>query len=221
MPFFSSSIIQDLEAMRNTGLISLAYYYFDYKDSEKQHRRGLLSSLLLQLTARSDAFCDILDRLHLNCDMGLRQPSESDLIKCLKMVLALPGQGKVYIIMDAVDECPNNLGIPTSRQKVSKLIDELVSLRLPHVRICITSRPEIDIQSSLERLTSHCVSLHDERGQRKDIINYLKHVVVSDQNMAKWREEDKQLVVNTLAQKADGMYGLLTTTSYLDAYSMI
>jgi len=207
--------------MRNTGLISLAYYYFDYKDNEKQHRRGLLSSLLLQLTARSDAFCDILDRLHLDCDMGLQQPSESGLIKCLEMVLALPGQGKVYIIVDAVDECPNNLGMPTPRQKVLKFIDDLVSLRLPHVRICITSRPEIDIRSSLEHLTSHCVSLHDERGQRKDIIDYLKYVIVSDQNMAKWREEDKQLVVDTLAQKADGMYGLLTTTPYRDAYSMI
>jgi len=191
--------------MRNTGLISLAYYYFDYKDSEKQHRRGLLSSLLLQLTARSDVFCDILDRLHLKCDMGLLQPSESDLIKCLEMVLALPGQGKVYIIMDAVDECPNNLGIPTSRQKVLKLVDDLVSLRHPHVRICVTSRPEIDIRSSLGHLTSLCVSLHDERGQRKDIIDYLKRVIVSDQNMAKWREEDKQLVVDTLAHKADGM----------------
>ena len=207
--------------MRNTGLISLAFYYFDFKDSKKQDRRGLLSSLLLQLTARSNTFHGILDLLHFAHGEGSRQPNENDLTRCLKDVLAVPGQGKIYIIVDGLDECPNNSGMPTSREKVLKLVGDLVSLRLPHVRICISSRPEIDIRSSLERLTSHCVSLHDERGQRKDIIDYIKHVIVSDQNMAKWREEDKQLVVDTLAQKADGMYGLLTTTSYRDTYSMI
>ena len=120
-------------------------------------------------------------------------------------MLAVPDQGKVYVIIDALDECPNNSGMPTSREKVLKLVDDLVSLRLPHIRICITSRPEFDIQSSLERLTSHRVSLHDEGGQRKDIIDYLKHVVESDPKMGKWREQDRRLVIDTLAQKADGM----------------
>ena len=139
------------------------------------------------------------------CDKGSRQPSEGDLIECLKEVLAVPDQGKVYVVIDALDECPNNSGMPTSREKVLELVDDLISLRLPHIRICITSRPEVDIRSFLERLTSHRVSLHDEGGQRKDIIEYLKHVVESDPKMGKWREQDRQLVIDTLAQKADGM----------------
>ena len=191
--------------MRKTGLISLAFYYFDFKDREKQDRRGLLSSLLLQLTARSNASHDILNRLYLAHDEGSRQPNENDLIRCLKDVLAIPGQGKIYIIVDGLDECPNNSGIPTSREKVLMLVEELHSLRLPHVRICITSRPEVDIRSSLEHLTSHYVSLHDECGQRKDIIDYLKHVIETDPKMGRWREDDKKLVVKTLARKADGM----------------
>jgi hypothetical protein len=120
-------------------------------------------------------------------------------------MFAHPGQCTVYIIVDAVDECPNNSGMPTSREKVLKLFDKLLSLRLAHLRICITSRPEVDIRLSLEHLTSHCVSLHDEGGQRKDIIDYLRQVVGSDQKMGRWREEDKQLVIETLARKADGM----------------
>ena len=97
--------------MRKAGLISLAFYYFDFKDSGKQDRRGLLSSLLLQLTARSNAFHDILYRLYLAHDEGSRQPNENDLIQCLKDVLAVPGQGKIYIIIDGLDECPNNSGM--------------------------------------------------------------------------------------------------------------
>ena len=186
-------------------MISVAFYYFDFKDSGKQDRRGLLSSLLLQLTARSNAFHDILNELYLEHDKGSRQPNETDLTRCLKDVLAVPGQGKIYIIVDGLDECPNNSGIPTSREKVLKLVKDLHSLRLPHLRICITSRPEFDIRSSLEHLASHCVSLHDEGGQRKDITDYLEHVVKTDPKMGRWRENDKQLVIDTLARKADGM----------------
>jgi len=171
--------------MRKTGLISLAFYYFDFKDSEKQDRRGLLSSLLLQLTARSNAFHRILDRLYLAHDKGSRQPNENDLTRCLEDVLADSKQGKIYIIVDGLDECPNNSGMPTSREKVLKLVEDLHSLRHPHVRICITSRPEVDIRSSLEHLTSHCMSLHDQGGQRKDITDYLKHVIETDAKMGR------------------------------------
>jgi hypothetical protein len=191
--------------VRKAGLISVAFYYFDFKDSEKQGRRGLLSSLLLQLTARSNAFHGILNRLYLAHDEGSRQPNENDLTRCLKDVLAISGQGKIYIIVDGLDECPNNSGIPSSREKVLKLVEDLHSLRLHHVRICITSRPEVDIRSFLEHLASHCVSLHDEGGQRKDIIDYLKHVIETDPKMGRWREDDRQLVIDTLARKADGM----------------
>jgi hypothetical protein len=201
----SSSIIKDLEAVRKAGLASLAYYYFDFKDTNKQDLRGLLSSLLLQLTARSNTFYDILNQLYEARDKGSQQPSEGDLIECLIQVLAFPEQSKLYIILDALDECPDNSGTPTSREKVLKFLDKLLSLRLHHVRICITSRSEVDIQSSLEHLTSHCVSLHNQSGQRKDIIDYIKYFVESDRKMEKWREEDKELVINTLAKKAQGM----------------
>jgi hypothetical protein len=47
-----SSIIEDIKPICATGLVSVAYYYFDFKDTRKQDRRGLLSSLLTQLCTR-------------------------------------------------------------------------------------------------------------------------------------------------------------------------
>jgi hypothetical protein len=163
----SSSIIKDLEEAGKAGLASLAYFYFDFKDSQKQDRRGLLSSLLLQLCARCDVFCDIPAQMHLTHDKGSRQASESDLIDCLKEMLSFHGQGKVYIILDALDECSNNSGKPTSRGKVLRLFEDLNFLRLPHVHISVTSRPEVDIQTALEHLASHRVSLHEDGGQMR------------------------------------------------------
>jgi hypothetical protein len=201
----SSSIIKDIECIRATGLASVVYYYFDFKDTGKQDRRGLVSSLLTQLCTRSHRGYDSLSKLYETHENGSRQPSEVDLIRCLKDVLALPGYGKVYIIVDAVDESPNRPGIPSSREKVLRLMEELVDLHHPDIRICLTSRPEVDIRMVLEPLASHAVSLHDEWGQRSDIINYIESVVVSDANMRRWRSEDRQMVIDSLSQKANGM----------------
>jgi hypothetical protein len=126
-------------------------------------------------------------------------------MQCLKDVLALPGHGRVYIVVDAVDESPNNPGIPSPREKVLQLMKELVDLRHPDTRVCITSRPEVDIRAVLEPLATHVTSLHDQGGQRKDIVDYIESVVKSDANMRKWRPGERQLVIDSLSQKANGM----------------
>jgi hypothetical protein len=110
-----------------------------------------------------------------------------------------------YIILDALDECPNASGIPTPRGHVLGLVKDLVDLRLPNLRICVTSRPAIDIYTALKPLTRSDLSLHDQLGQKKDIDEYISSVVQSDPQMARWREDDRNLVVDTLSKKADGM----------------
>jgi hypothetical protein len=54
-------------------------------------------------------------------------------------------------------------------------------------------------------LTSLKISLHDESGQKEDIIKYIQSAVRSDRRMRRWREEDQILVIDTLSQNADGM----------------
>jgi hypothetical protein len=111
----------------------------------------------------------------------------------------------VYIIVDAVDESPNKPGIPSPREKVLQLMNELVDPRHPNLRVCITSRPEADIRTVLEPLMSHAVSLHGEGGQKRDIIDYIQSVVDSDVKMRRWRQEDRLLVIDSLSKKVNGM----------------
>ncbi|KAH9029732.1 hypothetical protein EDB84DRAFT_225122 [Lactarius hengduanensis] len=186
----------------------MAYFYFDFRDVAKQSRRDLLRSLLIQLSDCSDQFCDILSRLYDTHGKGTRQPSDSALTRCLKEMLTLPNRSPVYLIMDALDECPNTSGIPSAREQVLDLVKELVSLQVSSLRICVTSRPEVDIRYVLERLPLCSVSLHDESGQQKDIIEYVKSVVYSPSNtfMKRWRDEDKDMVVQALSERADGMF---------------
>ena len=46
-------IIQDVERMHAAGLVTMAYYYFDFPDVKKQDRHDLLSSLILQLSVKN------------------------------------------------------------------------------------------------------------------------------------------------------------------------
>jgi hypothetical protein len=195
--------------MCKAGNASMAYFYFDFRDANKQRLRDLVPSLLTQLSSCSGPCCDILSDLYSAHDEGKNQPSDSNLTKCLKQMLTLlaTDQRLTYLIIDALDESPNTSGIPSPRERVLCLVKELVELRLPNLRIYITSRPEIDIRDVLEPLTSLRVSLHDQSGQKQDIEDYVKSVVYSNSEpiMKRWRTEDKELVVEVLSERADGM----------------
>ena len=191
--------------MHAAGLVTMGYYYFDFRDVKKQDCDGLLSSLILQLSAESDSCYNILSQLYSDNSRGIRKPSISALKKCLKDMLSLRGQGPIYVIVDALDECPNFPGRPSAREKVLDLIEDLVDLDLPNVHLCVASRPEMDIRLVLDPLTTLKISLHDETGQKEDMVNYIKSVVYSDRSMRRWKEEDKQLAVDILSSKADGM----------------
>ena len=207
MSFFSSTIIHDIEALCKAGKASMAYFYFDFRDADKQSLHDLLPSILTQLSARSASRCDILSKLYMDHDEGKSQPSDEALTRCLKAVLALPGEDPVYLIIDALDECPDSHGIPSPRERLLQLVKELVELHIQTVHICVTSRPEIDIREVLEPLTSCRVCLHDQTGQKEDIADYIKSVVYSNSEsiMKRWRAEDKELVIETLTSRANGM----------------
>jgi hypothetical protein len=183
----------------------MGYYYFDFKDIAKQGIRGLLTSLLSQLSARSDPCYQILSDLYSENNAGSQQPGNHVLTDCLKEMLSLPQQSMIYIILDALDECPNTSGFPTAREEVLDFLEDLVGLNVPNLRICVTSRPEIDIRTVLGLLTSLQMSLHDESGQKQDILDYIRTVVHSDRRMRRWRLEDRQVVIDALSAKADGM----------------
>ncbi|KAH9007661.1 hypothetical protein EDB85DRAFT_1884292 [Lactarius pseudohatsudake] len=200
-----STIIREIDRMRKAGLASMAYFFFDFRDTQKQHRRDLLSSLLFQLSARSDACHHIFSQFYLDHNEGAQQPSDDALSQCLTDMLKVEGQPASYIIIDALDESPNISGTPTAREKVLQFLEHLVSLQLPNIHICISSCPEIDIQTILGPLAMFRVSLHEESGQMADISGYIESFVHSDRNMRRWTAENRQLIIDKLLEKADGM----------------
>ena len=203
----SSTVVQDIKALCNAGNASMAYFYFDFRNAEKQGLQDLVRSLLIQLSVHVASRFDTLSNLYFAHEEGKNQLGDRELAECLKLMLKLPNQRPTYLIIDALDESPNSPGIPSPREKVLRLVEELVELRPPNLHICVTSRLEIDIQNVLEPLTSRRVSLHDQSGQKEDITDYIRSVVYSksEQVMRRWRTEDKELVIKSLSERADGM----------------
>ena len=196
-------------ALCEIGSAIMAYFYFDFKDLRKQTCHDLLLSLLSQLSTRSSPCCDILHRIYKAHENGTRQPSDHTLTECLKQMLTLrlPGRGPIFIVLDALDECPDAFTFPSPRDEVLQLVKELVDLHLPELHICATSRPEVNIRAVLGPLAFRSVSLHDESGQKADIADYVRNVVNSSSSsaMRRWRAEDKKMVIETLTERADGM----------------
>src|SRR6267142_2815749 len=215
IPWISSTIVEHLQLMCTTGLVTVGYFYANFRERAKQEVRGLLSSLLTQLSTQSDRLCHIISSLHASHKRGLVQPSENALAQCLREMLEDPNQAPVFIVVDALDECPNSEGLPTPREQALMIVKELVELNLQHLHLCITSHPEIDIRRVLDPLKPYSVSLHDEAGQIEDIARYVESVVRSDAMMREWPEQEKKLVINTLAKNTGGMYVLIVVAHHI------
>jgi hypothetical protein len=202
----SSVVIQNID-ISNTGPAYMAYFFFDFKDTGKQDVHALLSSFLVQLSDQSDFYCDKLLALYSSHHRGSELPklTNDDLTRCLKEMLTMPGQVPVYLIIDAVDECPNDSGISSSHREILELVKGLVELHVPNLHLFATSRPENNIRAVLERLKCTSISLQDEEGQKGDIIDYINYIVDSVMNINGWGEELKNLVIGTLSDRAGGM----------------
>ena len=175
----SSAIIQDIDNIRRAGLVSLAYYYCDFRDDEKKDLRGLVSSLLVQLCHQSDSYRGMVSKFYSEHAKRSDCPSDAALVSCLEGLLKLLGRTPVYLIVDALDEFSTTSDTP-AREKVIRLVKQLATSKYPNLRICVTSRPEPDLGVVLGPLSSRSIPLHDESGQKEDINNYITSTVYMD-----------------------------------------
>ena len=201
----SSAIIEEVKAMQRSGPTSLAIFYYDFREDGKRHVLGLLSSVLFQLSDQSDSYYDIMSACYSAHRNGAQSPSDDELVQCLMDLLKRAGPRPVYLVIDALDECPSTSSLSSPREKLLSLLEDLVEAQIPNLRICVTSRPEVDIKAILEPLAFRSVSLHDESGQKQDIKKYIQSIVTTNKNMQNWNPEHKQLVIDVLTRKADGM----------------
>ena len=121
MMFTSSTIIEEIKTIQKSGHASLALYYYDFRDDKKRDLCRLLSSVLFQLCDQSDSYRPILSTFYSAHLDGARSPSDDKLLCCLIDLLKLPGSQPIYLIIDALDECPSTSSLSSPHEELLSL----------------------------------------------------------------------------------------------------
>jgi len=191
--------------MQKSGQASLAIFYYDFMEDRKKHVSGLISSVLFQLCHQSNFYSDIISDFYSTHRDRAQSPGNDKLVQCLMDILKCPEPRPVYLVIDALDECPSTSSLSSPRERLLSFLEDIVEAQLPNLRICVTSRTEFDIKVILEPLAFRSISLHDESGQKTDIVKYIQSFVNENRKMQNWEPEHRQRVIDVLTKKADGM----------------
>lgn len=193
LKFFTRSfIVHHLQQSLNRAEIGIAYIYCNYKEVAKQKLDQLLAHLLHQLVAPGSLLTDQLMTLYQTNAYKQTRPSIEDYTGLLHA--AVQSFDKVYVVVDALDECPETDGTRKS------LIAELRAL---NINVLITSRDLPIIQNHL----SNAVRL-EIRASEEDIQEYIQYRIRESDRIATYVErspELRDLITSKILQNAKGM----------------
>ncbi|KAL7754888.1 hypothetical protein ACKLNR_015228 [Fusarium oxysporum f. sp. zingiberi] len=172
-------------------------FFFDFSDPRKQRLEDLLRSLAVQLYHTGNEAARRLDTLFASHDDGRRQPDTNALSACVDTMIQTAG--KVFIIIDALDEC-------TAREELLQWLKHLASRK---AQLIVTGRPEVEFQSAIPRSFGkrNCVEL-DKNVINADIRSYIEATLEQKRDFV-----DKKLspsilddIRDKIGDGADGMF---------------
>jgi hypothetical protein len=179
---------------------TVAYFYFDFNDRQKQDPQLMIRSLISQLSQQCINVSPSLDGLFSSCENGQRQPSLAALLKVLQQLIEeLPC---TYVIIDALDECGSRRGLMSIIKKISEW-------QLQGLHLLFTSRREGDIESTLGRiLDDKSILFIQSKAVDLDIQSYVRQRLSDEDSLQKWQADDviRQRIESSLVEGAHGMY---------------
>ena len=179
---------------------AVAYMYCNYNDTEEQTVAQLLSCLAYQILQQQPySLKDDARVLWETYQSVGDKHSTAHSMKLLKT--GLSHLTNVFIIIDALDECPED-----GRRRI--LISELSNLG-PAIRLLAMSRDLPGIRHQL----GHAIHL-EIKASEKDILSYVDDRITRSERLSSYVTKDQNLrniVQNTVASKACGMYSRVST----------
>ena len=175
--------------------LAIIYFYFDFSDTKKQRYENLICSMIAQLSMQSTNTPEALNTIYSRCQEGQQQPTVADLVLALQHMLKDFHQ--IFIILDALDEC-------TERERLLRLIKEIVDWKLEKLHILTTSRREKDIEEALKPLITGQICIQSALVDA-DIQIHIHERLQNDTKLRMWPEKVKIEIEAMLMDKAHGM----------------
>lgn len=198
----SSTIIEDLA--KGGSSQSPLYFYFDFNEASKQSLDKAVRSLIIQLYREREDVRRHLDSLYSSCKSGVKQPSIDSLCKAFQDMVQQAGEA--WIILDALDECQTRKDYQDGR--LLPWVENLLGSRQTNIHLLVTSRPEQDIKSAIEKWAriQDIISIQSSKIV-KDICSYVYASVRQHERLSRWRSrpEIQEEIETTLIEKSHGM----------------
>jgi hypothetical protein len=192
----SSTIIEDVwHHCQSHPSFAIAYFYFDFGDTEKQRSDSLICSLITQLSAQASSCPDALKTLYSHNLNGERKPNMEGLMATLKHIIG--GFEHVYVVLDALDECRD-------REQLLALVEEVVNWKIGELHILATSRVERDIADCIGPLVTAQINLHQTLVDA-DIQTHLRERLRNDPKLKRWPAKVHEQIEAALMEGAHGM----------------
>lgn len=200
----SSTIIEHMNVYCSSKPdLLVAYFYFDFNDDKKQNAKNFLSSLIAQICSKMVNLPKELKNLYFRCNDGEYQADMPSLIETLKTFAVGKELQHIFIVGDALDECPMN-----ERDLRTELLDLLTEIRswsMSNIHLLVTSRQERDIMDKLLPLLTAPAILVGGPEVKADIKKHIEYQIVTDSKLKGWSDDLKAHIVRILVSKANGM----------------
>jgi ankyrin repeat domain-containing protein 50 len=198
--YISSTIIEHMKEHCNLEPgFALAYFYFDFSDTEKQEVSAFVSSLITQLCNQVVDIPQELDDLYKKCNNGRQKATMRELKTTLSRIIK--DLEDVFIVVDALDECPKN----GDRGELLEIITEIRAWSSSNMHLLVTSRLEPDIRETLTPLlTSQAISIQGAQVE-SDIKVHVVSQLAIDPRLKRWSSDIKTEIEKTLTAGANGM----------------
>ncbi|QYS95878.1 ANK_REP_REGION domain-containing protein [Trichoderma simmonsii] len=156
----TAAVINDLfTRYKDDTKIGISYLFCDYRKHNEQKAEDLVANLLKQLTQRRDVIPDCIQELYAECKKNPKRPSLGELSEAMRSVCLL--YSKVFIVIDALDECQ----IADGCRKY--LLSTLFKLQEEtNTNLFATSRNIPEILEAFKQSTSLEISARDEDVQK-------------------------------------------------------
>ena len=116
------------------------------------------------------------------------------------MLACIQPYDELFLLLDALDECPESGEV---RQNVMDGLERLAS-EAPNIRTFVTSRETTNVHESMVTLGAKPTSIA-ARMVDADIQRYISSQLSRDRKLTKLDKTTKELIEDTISQRADGM----------------
>ncbi|KAJ7135735.1 ankyrin repeat-containing domain protein [Mycena epipterygia] len=185
----ASIVVHHLRTQFQTENIGVACIYLNHKETESQSPPNLIASLWRQLVFNKP-ISSTIPNLYAQHHEQRTRPTLNDIRAEFSSVAA--EYMKVYIVVDALDEYPEDLR--------SILLESLATVR-PSINLLLTSRPHINISSPDAQL--------EIRATEDDIRSYVEKQIRGSIRLSKHvatRPEFKDEIEKNVVCNVDGMF---------------